>query len=78
MGENAYVCKRCSSGLYCKGKRPSSRRCIKYGYDESPTVGTAFEKCKFSLLIAFHILFKVSTKKKGMSSIELSNEFGLR
>ena len=77
-GKNAYVCKRCSSILYCKGMRPSSRRCIKCGYDESPTVGTAFEKCKFSLLIAFHIVFKVSTKKKGMSSIELSNEFGLR
>lgn len=77
-GNGAYVCRRCSSTDYCKGKQPHSRRCIKCGYDESPTVGTAFEKCKFSLLIAFHIIFKVSTKKKGMSSIELSNEFDLR
>ena len=75
---NSYVCKRCLSVDYCIGKQPYSRRCIKCGYDESTTVGTAFEKCKFSLLIAFHIIFKVSTKKKGMSSIELSNEFGLR
>ena len=37
-----------------------------------------FEKLKFSILIAFHIAFKISTKKKGMSSIELSNEFELR
>jgi hypothetical protein len=37
-----------------------------------------FDKVKFSLLIAFHIIFKVSTKKKGMSSIELGNEFELR
>jgi hypothetical protein len=37
-----------------------------------------FEKIKFSLLIAFHIAFKISTKKKGMSSLELSSEFKLR
>ena len=37
-----------------------------------------FEKLKFSILIAFHIVFKISTKKKGMSSLELSNEFELR
>ena len=37
-----------------------------------------FEKLKFSILIAFHIAFKISTKKKGMSSIELSSEFELR
>ena len=37
-----------------------------------------FDKVKFSLLKAFHIAFKISTKKKGMSSLELSNEFELR
>ena len=36
-----------------------------------------FNKLKFSLLIAFHIAFKISTKKKGMSSLELSEEFEL-
>lgn len=40
--------------------------------------GTMFDKCKFSLLLAFHIAFKISTKKKGMSSLELSEEFELR
>jgi len=40
--------------------------------------GTMFDKIKFSLLIAFHICFKISTKKKGMSSLELSEEFSLR
>jgi hypothetical protein len=29
-------------------------------------------------LVAFHIAFKISTKKKGMSSLELSREFELR
>ena len=33
---------------------------------------------KFLTLIAFHIVFKISTKKKGISSIKLSNEFELR
>lgn len=47
-------------------------------YDESPTVGTMFEKIKFPILIAFHIAFKISTKKKGMSTLELSHEFELR
>jgi transposase-like protein len=37
-----------------------------------------FDKIKFPLLIAFHVCFKISTKKKGMSSLELSEEFGLR
>lgn len=37
-----------------------------------------FDKIKFPLLIAFHIIFKIGIKKKGMSSIELSHEFDLR
>ena len=37
-----------------------------------------FDKCKFSLLVAFHIAFKIGTKKKGMSSLELSEEYELR
>jgi ISXO2-like transposase domain len=76
--ENGYVCKKCSSTTFCKGKKEFSRRCIKCRYDESATAGTGFEKCKFSILTAFHIAFKLSTKKKGMSTLELSNEFGLR
>jgi len=73
-----YKCKKCKCEKHCKGKRPFSRRCIKCSYDESTTAGTMFDKCKFPLLIAFHIVFKISTKKKGMSTIELSNEFELR
>lgn len=73
-----FCCKKCGNTKYCKGKKPFSRRCLKCRYDESPTSGTMFDKCKFSLLIAFHIVFKICTKKKGMSSVELSNEFELR
>lgn len=75
---NPYRCKKCGYLKYGKGKKPFSRRCTKCNYDESPTAGTMFDKLKFSLLVAFHIVFKISTKKKGMSSLELSEEFELR
>jgi hypothetical protein len=76
--EGGYSCKRCTNDKYCNGKKPFNRRCTKCRYEESPTAGTMFDKVKFSLLKAFHIAFKISTKKKGMSSLELSNEFELR
>lgn len=76
--EHGFECKRCENNKYCTGKKPFNRRCTKCRYEESPTSGTMFDKVKFSILKAFHIAFKISTKKKGMSSLELSNEFGLR
>jgi hypothetical protein len=79
--EEGYVCKKCGHTNYCSGRKPYSRRCTrcKYDkYDEGPTAGTMFDKCKFSLHLAFHIVFKLNTKKKGMSSPELSHEFDLR
>ena len=76
--EQGYSCSRCGNQSYCSGKRPFNRRCTKCGYDESPTAGTMFDKVKFSFLKAFHIVFKIATKKKGMSSLELSHEFELR
>ena len=76
--EYEYICKRCGHKKYCNGKKPYSRRCSHCGYDESPTAQTMLNKCKFPLHIAFHIAFKISTKKRGMSTLELSREFGLR
>lgn len=46
--------------------------------DENTTTDTMFEKLKFSILIVFDIAFKISSKKKGMSSLEFSQEFELR
>lgn len=77
-GDEQYSCKKCGNIKFCKGKKPFSRRCIKCRYDESPTSGTMFDKCKFSILLAFHIVFKIATKKKGMSTLELGHEFELR
>jgi hypothetical protein len=76
--ENGFRCIKCNYDKYYNGKKPFSRRCLRCKYDESPTTNTLFEKLKFPILLAFHIVFKISTKKKGMSSIELSNEFELR
>lgn len=73
-----YSCKRCGNKNFCKGKKDFSRRCTKCKYDESVTAGTMFDKVKFSLLITFHIIFKICTKKKGMSALEISKEFETR
>ena len=73
-----FICRKCGHTKYYKGVKPFSRRCMKCKYDESPTAGTMFDKCKFPLLLAFHLVFKISTKKKGMSSLELSQEFEMR
>lgn len=76
--DNQFTCKRCGHTVYCKGKKPYSRRCTRCKHDESPTAGTMFDRLKFSLLLAFHIAFKISTKKKGMSSLELAEEYEMR
>jgi hypothetical protein len=75
---DGYSCRKCGHDKFYKGFKPYSRRCMKCKYDESPTANTMFDKCKFSIQVAFHIAFKISTKKKGMSSMELSEEFELR
>jgi hypothetical protein len=61
---NGYKCKKCGHLKYGAGKKSFSRRHAKCNYDESPTAGTMFDKVKFPLLIAFHIVSKISTKKK--------------
>jgi hypothetical protein len=54
-----------------QGKRPFSRRCLRCRYNESPRAGTAFDKLMFSIHIAFHILYRLSSNKKGRSALEL-------
>ena len=76
--EGGYKCKKCDNDKFIIGSKLNNRRCLKCKYDESPTAGTMFDKVKFSLLVAFHIVFKIVTKKKGMSTLELSREFDLR
>jgi len=74
---NLFVCKKCGNTNYCKGKQNYSRRCTKCKYDESPTKGTMFERISFDLLRAFHILYALSVRKKGISSYEIESEFSI-
>jgi len=47
-------------------------------YDESATSGTLFHKLKFPILKAFHILFRLSIHKKGISSVQIGKEYGIQ
>lgn len=72
---NGYKCIRCGCKDYVKGRQWFYRRCLKCKYDESVTANTMFHKCKLGLLRAFEIGFRISVKKKGMSTNELAKEF---
>src|SRR5215210_9476660 len=76
--EKGFKCRKCGSAKYIKGSKPYNRRCLACKQDESPTACTMFDKVKFSLLTAFNIIFKIVTRKKGMSTLELGREFELR
>lgn len=69
-----YKCRKCECTDYMKGKQAYSRRCKQCKYDESPTSHTLFHRLKFSILTAFEIIFCLSTKKKGESTLALSEE----
>jgi hypothetical protein len=71
---NGYQCSRCGSLEYVKGRTWYYRRCKKCLYDESVTANTVFHGMKMPVLKAFHIIFRVTTKKKGMSTVELGTE----
>ena len=74
---DTFCCKKCSNTNYCKGKKNYSRRCTRCKYDESPTSGTLFEHIGFDILRAFHILYSLSVRKKGISSYEIESEFSI-
>ncbi len=76
--KDGYECKKCKNSQYCKGIKEFDRQCTKCCRLESPTAGTLFHYCKFSLLKAFYIVYYVSTSKNGISSCELSRKLELR
>lgn len=75
--QEGYVCVKCSHTEYSKGNLPHFRRCKGCDYDESPTANTLFHKLKFDIVKAFHIVFRVTVKKKSMSTAELAKEVGV-
>lgn len=76
--KDGYVCKKCSHTHYCKGIKEFDKQCTKCNYIESPTAQTIFHKVKFPLLKAFHIVYFISTNKKGITSTELARKLELK
>lgn len=74
--KNGYRCIKCGHTKYHKGRQWFYKRCAVCGYDESATSNTLFHRCKLNLLSVFELAFRISVRKKGMSSCELAKEFG--
>lgn len=75
---SGFVCKKCGHDKHCAGNGTYDRQCTVCRYIESPTAGTLFHRCKFSILKAFYIVYYVSTSKNGISTTELSRKLALR
>lgn len=72
--KNGYSCRRCNHTQFTAGRTYYYRRCQSCRYDESVIAHTVFHGLKMPLLKMFYLVFRLSTKKKGMSTVELGNE----
>lgn len=75
--KNGYKCRQCGATGSNKGKTSFHLRCKVCAYDESVTAHTMFHKLKVPLLKAFGMAFRLSVRKKGMSTVELSKEYSI-
>lgn len=75
---NGYACSRCGCEECYKGRTYYHRRCKACGYGESVTANTLFHGMKMPMLKAFHMIFRLTAKKKGMSTTELGAEVGVQ
>lgn len=75
---NGFTCIRCGNTTWYKGKTYYHRRCKKCRYDESVICNTLFHDLKMPLLKAFQMMFRIVTKKKGISTVELGTEVGVQ
>ena len=69
---------RCSNTSWYKGKTYYHRRCKKCMYDESVTCNTLFHDLKMPIVKSFQMMFRVGTKKKGISTVELGTEVSVQ
>ena len=72
-----FVCSRCGCVESNKGRTYYHRRCKQCNYDESVLANTIFHGMKMPVLKAFHMMFRLTAKKKGMSTTELGAEVGV-
>jgi hypothetical protein len=75
--KDGYMCRKCGSDEHVKGRTRFHLRCQSCGYDESVTAHTLFHKIKVPLVAAFGIVFRLTVRKKGMSTVELSKEYNI-
>ena len=73
-----YQCPRCGHAEAYKGKTGYHKRCKLCGYDESVTANTVFHGMRMPLLKAFYMIFRLTVKKKGMSTVELGSEVNVQ
>lgn len=73
-----YACSRCGCEISNKGRTYYHKRCRKCGYDESVLANTVFHAMKMPVLKAFHMIFRLTAKKKGMSTVELGAEVSVQ
>jgi hypothetical protein len=75
--KDGFKCRRCECTEAIKGRTIYHRRCKYCHYDESCTAHTLFHKIKFPITKAFAIVFQMATMKKGLSSCEISRQYGI-
>lgn len=75
--KDGYSCRKCGHDVSVKGRTRHHRKCQRCHYDESCTAHTLFHKLKFPIEKAFWIVYQLSTMKKGMSTLEISRQYGI-
>lgn len=74
--KNGFICTKCLHDKYRSGNKRFERRCLSCGYNETLTTNTLFHSLKFDILKAFHIIFRLSSKK-GISTVEIAKQYGV-
>lgn len=75
--KDGFICSKCGSTNYCRGKSPSSRRCTRCKKEESATAHTIFHRCKIPINEALEIAYLVCNVS-AISSYELSRQIDRR
>lgn len=75
--QDGFVCSKCGSTNYCRGKSEYSRRCTRCKKEESVTSQTIFHRCKIPINQAMEIAYLVCNVA-AISSYEISRQLDMR
>ena len=75
--KDGFICLKCGSINYCKGKAELSRRCTRCKKEESVTAHTIFHRCKIPINRAMEIAYLVCNIA-AISSYEISRQSDIR